>query len=284
MASKLISRDLLALILIAVALFTNGCAALQPTDTSGPHSNLSSYPIVANEPAGVERSMLAWQKLSQTYGLPANSSVDLQPLTGTLNTIPLNSNTSVFLPKVGSNPTQSEEETRESLRRFLGEWHSLLGANLGQLSLVERTDDASGVKTARYEQRTFRYPLRGNFGKLVIRFQADRRVVGLSSTCLPNTDRLQTALAGLTPKINSDDALTLVKQRQISALDPAGQQHTFTLAPNAAVDVHQLVAYVLLSADKQVLETHLAWEIDVTNGPIKTIYLDAMSEQIIAVA
>jgi len=284
MASKLISRDLLALILIAVALFTDGCAALQPTDTNGPRANLSSYPIVANEPAGVERSMLAWQKLSQTYGLPANTSVDLQPLTGTLTTIPLNSNTSVFLPKVGSNPNQSEEETRESLRRFLAEWHNLLGANLGQLTLVERTEDASGVKTARYEQRTFRYPLRGNFGKLVIRFQADRRVVGLSSTCLPNTDRLQTALASLTPKITSDDAVTLVKQRQISALDPAGQQHTFTLAPNTAVDVHQLVAYVLLSSDKQVLETHLAWEIDVTNGPIKTIYLDAISEQIIAVA
>ena len=284
MASKLISRSLLVLIPIAFALFTSGCAALQPTDTNGPRSNLSSYPIVANEPAGVERSMLAWQKLSQTYGLPANSSVDLQPLTGTLNTIPLNSNTSVFLPKVGSNPNQSEEETRESLRRFLAEWHNLLGANLGQLTLVERTNDASGVKTARYEQRTFRYPLRGNFGKLVIRFQADRRVVGLSSTCLPNTDRLQTALASLTPKITSDDAVTLVKQRQISALDAAGQQHTFTLAPNTAVDVHQLVAYVLLSSDKQVLETHLAWEIDVTNGPIKTIYLDAISEQIIAVA
>jgi hypothetical protein len=284
MASKVISRDLLAIISIAFALFTNGCAALQPTDTNGPRSNLPPYPIVANEPAGVERSLLAWQQLSQTYGLPANSSVDLQPLTGTLNTIPPNSNTSVFLPKVGSNPNQSEEETRESLRRFIAEWHNLLGADLGQLSLVERTDDASGVKTARYEQRPFRYPLRGNFGKLVIRFKADRRVVSLSSTCLPNTDRLQAALASLTPKVTSEDAATLVQQRQISALDAAGQQHSFKLVPNTEVAVRQLVAYVLLSSDKQLLEMHLAWEIDVTNGPIKTIYVDVISEQIIAVA
>jgi hypothetical protein len=284
MTSKLISRYLLAFIPIAFVLFTNGCATLQPTDTNGPRSNLSPYPIVANEPAGIERSMLAWQQLSKTYGIPANSSVDLQPLTGTLNTIPQNSATPLFLPKVGGNPNQSEEETRESLRRFIAEWHNLLGADPGQLSLIERTDDASGVKTARYEQRPFRFPLRGNFGKLVIRFQADRRVIGLSSTCLPNTDRLQAALASLTPKVTPEDAATIVKQRQISAVDATGQQHTFTLTPNTAVEVRQLVAYVLLSSDKQVLETHLTWEIDVTNGPIKTIYLDAISEQIIAVA
>ena len=284
MASKLTSRDLLALITIAFALLTSGCAALQPTDTNGPRSNLPPYPIVANEPAGVERSILAWQQLSQTYRLPANSSVDLQPLTGTLNNIPPNSGTSVFLPKVGSNPNQSEEETRESLRRFIAEWQNLLGADPGHLSLMERTDDASGVKTARYEQRPFRYPLRGNFGKLIIRFQADRRVVGLSSTCLPNIDRLQAALASLTPKVTPEDAATLVKQRQVSALNAAGQQHTFTLASNTAVEVRQLVAYVLLSSDKQVLELHLAWEIDVTNGPIKTIYLDVISQQVIAVA
>jgi hypothetical protein len=284
MASKLISRDLLAVISIALVLFINGCAALQPTDTNGPRSNLPPYPIVANEPAGVERSILAWQQLSQTYGLPSNISADLQPLTGTLNSIPPNSDSSVFLPKVGSNPNQSEEETRESLRRFIAEWHNVLGADPGQLSLVDRTDDASGVKTARYEQRPFRYPLRGNFGKLVIRFQADRRIVGLSSTCLPNTDRLQAALASLTPKVTPENAATLIGQPQISAPDAAGQQHTFTLAANTVVEVRQLVAYVLLSSDKQVLEMHLAWEIDVTNGPIKTIYLDAMSEQVIAVA
>jgi hypothetical protein len=284
MASKLISRDLLAVIPIALVLFINGCAALQPTDTNGPRSNLPPYPIVANEPAGVERSILAWQQLSQTYGLPSNISADLQPLTGTLNSIPPNSDSSVFLPKVGSNPNQSEEETRESLRRFIAEWHNVLGADPGQLSLVDRTNDASGVQTARYEQRPFRYPLRGNFGKLVIRFQADRRIVGLSSTCLPNTDRLQAALASLTPKVTPENAATLIEQRQISAPDAAGQQHAFTLAANTVVEVRQLVAYVILSSDKQVIEMHLAWEIDVTNGPIKTIYLDAISEQVIAVA
>ena len=161
MASKLISRSLLVLIPIACALFTSGCAALQPTDTNGPRSSLSSYPIVANEPAGVERAMLEWQKLSQTYGLPANSSVDLQPLTGTLNTIPLNSSASVFLPKVGSNPVQSEEETRESLRRFLAEWQELIGASFGQLSLVERTRRGKGDKDCAIRAENFSLSVAG---------------------------------------------------------------------------------------------------------------------------
>jgi hypothetical protein len=284
MASKLAPNRLAAVNVIAIVLFTSGCAALQPTDTNGPRTNLPPYPIAANEPTGVERSVLAWQQLSQSNGLPANISADLQPLTGTLHSVPATSGAAVFLPKVGTNPIQSEEETRESLRRFINEWRALLGADPNQLSLVERTDGASGVKIALYEQRPFRYPLRGNFGKLVIRFQSDRRVIDVSSTCLPNSDRLQASLNNLIPKVTAENAPALVKEHQISAVDASGQQHTFTLSPNDVVDVRQLVAYVLVSSDKQTLEVHLAWEIDVTNGPIKTIYLDAMTEQVVGVA
>ena len=284
MSSNLISRDTAIVVLISVTLLANACAPLQPTDTNGPRSKLPPYPIVANEPTGVERSLLAWQQLSQTYKLPANASADLQPLTGTVHSLPANSGTPISLPKVGSNPTQSEEEIRESLRRFISEWRNLIGADPSQLSLVERTDDVSGIRTARYEQRPFRYPLRGNFGKLVIRFQTDRRVVDLSSTCLPNIERLQQSLNNLTPKVTPENVSALVKEHQISAPDAGGQQHTFTLTVNDAVDVRQLVGYCMVAPDKQTLELHLAWEIDVTNGPIKTIYLDAMTEQVIAVA
>jgi len=58
---------------------------------------------------------------------------------------------------------------------------------------------------------------------------------------------------------------------------------SFTLPQNASVNVQQLVVYVLASRDGQSVDAHLAWEIDVANGPIKTIYLDAMTEQVIAV-
>ena len=283
MTVKSDSTTLAILILIALALTMTACAALQPTDTSGPRANLPPYPIIANESARFDAATLAWQQLSQRYGLPQNNTPDLQPLTATLHSVPSNSGISIFMPKVGLNPTQTEEETRESLRRFITEWRSLIGADPVQLSLVERTDDASGLKTARYEQRPFRYPLRGNFGKLSIRFQADRRVVDVSSSCLPNVERLQAALNGLVPKVTPENAATLVVGHQITAPDAGGQTRSFTLPATTGLDVVQLVAYVLPSLDQQTLELRLAWEIDVTNGPIKTIYLDAISEEVIAV-
>lgn len=284
MGAKSKARELFAVLLGSIALVMTACAALQPPDASGPRSNLPPYPIVAIEPNRLEEASVAWKQLSQAYGLAQDNSPDFQPLTGTLRSIPTNLVGSISLPKVGSSPTQTEEETRESLRRFIVEWRSLIGADPNQLSLVERTDDPSGIKIARYEQRPFRYPLRGGFGNLVIRFRSDRRIVDISSNCLSNTERLQTALTQLTPKVSAEAAATSVKGKSITAPDSTGQQRTFLLSANDFVNAKQLVAYVLPSKDQQTLELHLVWEIDVTNGPIKAIYLDAVTEQVIAVA
>ena len=51
----------------------------------------------------------------------------------------------------------------------------------------------------------------------------------------------------------------------------------------AVTDVRQLVAYVKEQTGKEgSLEIHLAWEIFLTNTPVKTVYLDAISDEIIA--
>jgi hypothetical protein len=207
--------------------------------------------------------------------------LDLQPLTATIQSVPGNLNTSIFLPKVGGDPLETEEETRESLRRFIAEWQSLIGADPHQLSLVDRTDSGA-IKIARYEQRPFRYPLRGDVGSLTIRFQNDRRLLNVSSTCIPNADRFQSQLSSLTPVVTAEDAANLVKQQPISIA--SDQPATVTLPGNAVVNVQQLVIYAKPATDRQSLELHLAWEIDVANGPIKTIYLDAISRQFLAAA
>jgi hypothetical protein len=254
---------------------------LQPSNANGPRSNLPPYPILATDSSTREGATIAWHQLTQRYGLSQDGQLDLQPLTGTIHGVPANLNGSIFLPKVGGEPLQTEEETRESLRRFIAEWQSLIGADPHQLSLVDRTDNGA-VKTARYEQRPFRYPLRGNLGSLTIRFQNDRRVLDISSTCIPNAERFQSALTSLNPVVTVEDAASLVKQQPISlGGDQAG---TATLPANAVINVQQLVVYAKPAADRQTLELHLAWEIDVTNGPIKTIYLDAISRQTLAVA
>ena len=114
-----------------------------------------------------------------------------------------------------------------------------------RLSLVERTDEAGGTKLARYEQRPFRYPLRGGYGKLTIRFRNDRRLVSLSSNCLPNADRLQTALNAVSTQVNGEEAVNKIKSQPITVSNASGQ--TITLPDTAVLDPRQLVVYALPS-------------------------------------
>ena len=274
-----IRKVLMAVLLLGAALTTWACAALQPTDANGPRANVPVYPIGLSE-AGprLEEASVAWYQLSQRYGLPGKTEANLHPYTGTIQSLPSNLPAPIYLPKVGSPTNPTEEDTRESLRRFIVEWQRLIGAQPNELSLVERTDDPSGVKIARYEQRPFRYPLRGDFGTLLIRFRSNGQLEGFSSSCIPNTDRLQAALSGLVPKINGDQAVNIIKTQPVST----GQQ-TVSVPANSTVETRQLVVYAQPSKDPASgLEIRLAWEIDVTNGPIKKVYLDAISQEIIA--
>jgi len=241
------NRTVIVLLIIALIVSTSACAAFQPANANGPNSNLPPYPIPANEAEQLEGAKIAWQQLAQRYALPAEGELNLDPLTATLKNLPATA-TSIFLPKVGDVGTQTEEQTRESLRRFITEWQGLIGANPNQLSLVERVDQG-GVGVARYEQKPFRIPLRGGYGQLVVRFQTDRRVIGLSSTCIRNTDRLLSGLTGLTPKVTSENAEALVRGRSITARDAARQEHTFTIDQSTPLEVHQLVVYVISSLD-----------------------------------
>ena len=276
-------REKSALILL-LALVTSACAAFQPIDANGPRSDTPSYPIAISDlGTRLEEASIAWYQLSQRYGLPGKTEANLHPYTATLESLPANMGASIYLPKVGSETSPTEEETRESLRRFIVEWKSLIGAEPNELSLVERIDEPSGVKVARYEQRPFRYPLRGGFGSLVIRFRADGQLLGFSSNCIPNADRLQATLAGLTPKLTGEQAVNRIKAQPVTVTNVNGQQQTFSLPPNALVEARQLVVYAQPSSNPPSgLQIRLAWEIDITNGPINKVFLDAISDQIIA--
>ena len=280
-----IVRHRLAWLILTMAFASGACAALQPIDANGPRSNAPPYPISLADPAArLEEASVAWYQMSQHYGLPGKTEANLNPYTGTLQGLPANAGT-IALPKVGMEAVPTEEQTRESLRRFIAEWRQVIGADPDELSLVERTDEPAGIKAARYEQRPFRYPLRGAFGNLLIRFRPDRQVVSLSSNCIPNADRLQAALSGLIPKITAEEAIDHVRKQPLVNANAAGRLQTFTIPSNAALATHQLVVYAQPSPDQTSgLQLHLAWEIEVTNGPMKMIYLDAISDQVIAVA
>ena len=277
-------KRLIAVLIISSVLATGACAALQPIDANGPRANTPAYPVGLADPAArLEEASVAWYQVSQHYGVQGKTDANLNPYTGTLQGLPPNT-TAIVLPDVGAEPEKTEEQTRESLRRFIVEWRQLIGAEPEQLSLVERTDEPSGVKFARYEQRPFRYPLRGEFGQLLIRFRPDRHIVSLSSNCIPNADRIQAALNALTPTITAEQAVEHVRSQSVVAFDPSGRQQTFAIPSNAALTARQLVVYARPSPDQSKgLQLHLAWEVEVTNGPIKMVYLDAISDQVIAV-
>ena len=272
-ARSFISRGLILTVALIALLTAAACAAFQPIDANGPTANAPQYPIALSDVAPrLEEASVAWYQLSQRYGLPGKTEANLHPYTATIESLPANLPAPIHLPKVGLETNPTEEETRESLRRFIVEWQRLIGAEPNQLSLVERVDEPSGVKVARYEQRPFRYPLRGGYGTLVIRFRSNGQLVGFSSNCIPNADQIQATLNGLTPKLTGEQAVDHVKN-----------QPTVSLPTSATVEARQLVVYAQPSKDPSSgLQIRLAWEIEVTNGPVKWVYLDAISDEIIA--
>jgi hypothetical protein len=270
--------------LLVATLALAGCAALQPPSATGPTGNIAPYPILLTEDSHRKEAIgLALQRLALQPGNVAASEAQLQPVTGTILNFSPGPNRTLYLPKLGASAVMNEEETRESLRRFIKEWQELIGADPAKLSLVERTDQPDGTKTANYEQRAFRYPLRGNYGKLQIRFGADRRLLNVASTCIPDAERIQGALGALAVRVKVEDAIQQLRQRGLSYLDNAGTQRNFSLAPGADINPVGLVTYVLPAKDRlDALEIHLAWEVALTNSPVSYAYLDAISGDLLA--
>jgi len=273
-----------AVILIASALVLSSCAALQPPSVVGPRGNDSLYPILFTQDGHrKEATLAALNRLGQLSGKSNGITPQLQPATGTIVSLPAQATGSLYLPKVGAAAIMNEEETRESLRRFIREWQELIGSDPAKLSLVERVDQPDGSKLASYQQRPFRYPIRGNFGKLQITFASDRRILNLISTCIPDADRIQSAFSALNVRPRSEATIQQIRAKGLTYVDAGGTERTFTVPPASEVIARQMTVYVL-PAKKQPdsLEFHLAWEIELSNAPIRFAYVDALNGEVIA--
>jgi hypothetical protein len=266
---------------LVLASLTISCAAIQPPETGGPRASGPPYPVVfTEETQRTEASILAFNRLAQTGG--GQAEVQLQPITAAIKSLPPVLNAPLYLPKVGAGVEMNEEETRESLRRFINDWRVMIGANPAHLSLVERLDRPDGVKVARYEQRPFRFPLRGGYGSLQIEFLANRALRNLSSSCLPDAERLQAALAPIVPRLTSEEVIKTVRSSEIPITNSSGQQINLRVAPSDDVTAAQLVTYVGPSSGRSdALELHVAWELNVGANPRRLVYVDAVDGKII---
>src|SRR6266508_2976618 len=269
-------RPRLATLLLATALGLTSCAALQPPILSGPRGTEPLYPILFTEDSQRKESIaVALNRLTQQAATSDSTDTQLQPVTATILNFTPKAKSNLYLPNVGASAIMSEEETRESLRRFIREWQELIGADPAKLSLIERVDQPDGSKLANYEQRPFRYPIRGNYGKLQIRFTADRRVLNLTSTCIPDAERMQTTLSGVSIRLKAEDAVQRVHDKALEYVDPQGNKLTFKIPAAGAINPRGLVTYILPAKDQpDALQFRLAWEIELSDAPVKIAYID----------
>jgi len=273
------------ILLLALSLGAGGCASLQPPSATGPRGNEPVYPVLFTEDSQRrEASVLALNQLTQSTGNSGTFAPKLQPITATIESLPADPSRPLDLPKVGAGGIMNEEETRESLRRFIRASRELIGADPAKLSLVERVDQPDGSKLAIYEQRPFRYPIRGNYGKLQIRFTADRRIINLSSTCIPQADRIQTQLAAVSAGVKAEDAVKQIRENGLTYTDSKGTASNLKIPQASEINPQGLVTYILPSKSQpDALEFHLAWQIQLVNAPIKTAYVDAVNGETIGV-
>ena len=71
--------------------------------------------------------------------------------------------------------------------------------------------------------------------------------------------------------------------RKVTYADSAGIQRSYVIGSVRQINFQQVVIYPLLSATKTgILEFHLAWEVNLTEAPVKTIYYDALQDEVLA--
>jgi hypothetical protein len=263
----------------------NGCrSALRPVETGAPGPAVSVYPLLLPEDAARrERSLNVWTNVARGQGIVDPPEPVLHPVTSTIIGLPKFTKQYLLLPKVGEATPMTEEETREALRRFMREGGAFLCGYSQQFSLIARIDEADGTKRAIYQQQIFRYPLRGEFGRVEITFLASRRIVGLNSACLPNTDSLQRAVAELrpNPSVTPESIIVTLKGQTLAVKKDNGNTESLLINEGDEINVQELVVYSRTAdANNASIALYLAWEVKIANKA--TIYFDSRNGELLA--
>jgi hypothetical protein len=116
-----------------------------------------------------------------------------------------------------------------------------------------------------------------------VTFTPDLRVVGLSSTAVPDAERLGRTLAAVPKPITAEQAAAALSNRVVTYNDRAGAQQTRTLSRPDPTAARQLVVFPLRrdTADPS-LELHVAWEVTAgsTDAPL-LVYVDAATGDVL---
>src|SRR5437763_2578154 len=247
----------------AAALVLGACAAMtRPAGTGLPRASESpKFAVLAASDERLGAALASWKTIVGEQNAASTATPELEPVTATVKSLPANLPTQPRMPlvRINDKSTKSDEETRESLRRFMASAAPLVGAGLQELSLVGVVDAAGGAETARYRQNSFPYALRNGFGEVEVTFTPDLRLVGLSRTAIPDAERLRRALAAVTQTVTADKAAASLTNRAITYTDSGGNKQTRTITQSDALTSRALVVFpVRREGDAQTLELHVA--------------------------
>ncbi len=275
------SRLMRAMLSVMFIACLSSCATNPAPDAAGPRADEQSAQILLTEDsARLDAALAAWASLTRAQGITNAPAPEFQPVTLTIRRLPQMPEP-LYLPKVGEGVPMTEEETREALRRFIAETGPLLCTDRQRLSLVQRIDGADGVKEALYEQRPFRYPVRGGYGDVRISFAPDRRVLQIHSTCIPDVENIRRSFAGIGPRLTPEKAAETVVGRTATYTDASGNSQTLTVMADDKINVREQAIYPVERAGQPAtLEIHLVWEITVERVLGLVIYLDIVTGEI----
>lgn len=278
-----------SLLLIALALAVTSCAGAGGVETGRPRPSDVPYPaVIGSSDERRAKALAAWNALATAQGAtaPLVSVPEIDPATGSLRALPANASVALRIPFVGApgKTEMTEDEERESLRRFIAEHSALLGVEPADLSLVEHARPDSGPRVARYRQSPFDFPLRGDYGRLEIAYDTERRVVSLTNTSLPDSPQLERALSGART-LKADEVVRTLVGRNVAFTGRDGRQQTRAVTSADEISLREIVVYpVRNEAGAPLLALHLAWEVVVWQDAPVHLYLDAVTGAQLAAA
>ena len=283
-----VQRIACGIVFVTLAFMHGACAsAARPAGAERPRGNEPpKFAVLAASDERHASALANWKTVVGEQAANTSPTPELRPVTDTLNALPTGLQDFPRLPLVVAEAGQkpSEEETRESLRRFLTTAAPLLGVELKHVSLVGVSDAnaaGAGAKSALYQQNPFPYPLRNGYGVVRVVFTPDLRVLQLSSTAIPDGERLARTLATVPKTLTAAQAVAALDNRTVNYTDPGGTQRTRTVTPADRKEAQQLVVFPVRrdGADAAALELHVAWEVSVGEpAPVPLfIYVDAVT-------
>jgi hypothetical protein len=255
------------------------CAAPRPMEINTPQGKAENYPpAIEADAARRQEAEETWRLLLSEFGLP-DARLEFEPVLFTPRALPLELAGRINLNSKGG--AWGEAEAKESLRRFIYRWRTLLGgdhrneaAYLKDLSLVSFTDEGT-LYRAVYQQMSFPFPLVNGYGELRCVLSKQGALLQLGSRLVPAVEL--PSRATIEPQAIIDKFIG----REFSYTSIAGQVMRYRVARREEITVKDPVVYPKLEKDR--LTFHLAYPVEAGRGLSWTVYVDGMTGQEIEV-